>query len=1198
MYLPQGPHFLLASSAPSVTAEEQDRDRMISLISRLKSSIGDAWDSKWLSKGLPAIHRNKLAREMTLLIGGFVIEVNDDSLARRLTELLNVKNLLDAARLIKNYPELQSKYTENTLSNAALSAQINGDVGNLRNLTKLRDLVWLCRQVGPDDALHKMTKQKETINKFVSDLTNLPEELQAQVKEAFVPATQHSEEIPIEVLDALVGKWECILNHPAFTSAAESVQMMSYLQFSDTLSQRYKKERRLTDLYRAIDIYKQAKQIRSTDADVMMQCLGNMGYELLELYTILGDMNILEEGIGVFREALKKTPVDPRTFSNCLIQMGTALLYRFRHLGRKEDIEAAIHHFRESVNNAPPESSEFSLSIYNLGVGLVEFYSFSSKIEYLDEAIDIYRWLLDTITSNPEQRPVFLDALGGALIHRYRRKRRQQDLRDAIELIREAVSNVTQDSTSYCGYLTNLGLVLFEKYENEGLAVDLEEAIDHFQKAVKFTPPGSPRLASRLDKLALALRQRYTRTQRLIDLKEANQFYSKAISCLSKGSPLLPICLSNSGICMADLYSISGEKRYIEEAISSFEKAIDFSPPNSPDQPLYKTNLGIQLHLRYLNFGYKEDLDKSIAYIREAVQETPDNSRDLPLRLNNLGNTIIERFELSGRREDLDEAIQQYRLAVETTNEYSPYLASRLFNFAFSLSTRHIAYEDPDDLRKALDSFKQADANLDKTFALSAVTYQLAHQARWAEIYTKATETYIKAATVWPNEAAHWKRAAFVLSEGCKSRLLTIHLRGVSIPAPPGIPTDFVEREHALLRSLSIIDTEELASIRQNPGGKRKTNYLSQIVRRKELIEKLRRMWDELSLHNKDGQDYVALRRGDRPDWNCFMRLPAITEKDTVFLSLFTSFQETRFFVLRAGMNSPEIVEASISRHEWNDILRRFYHEIPQYDFSGRRGETWHKALMQLANDIGPYIADAKHICIAPEGPGHYIPWGALGIIANWEAPVTSIPAIGLIEPLVLKPPSKKSGVLLVGNTTGNLRYAEAEVFDVAKKLKSTPLLKGDACKKKILEKLGEVAIAHFATHAKFDPESPFDSGIVLADGVLTAREIMEKGVEVPDFVVLSACQTGIVTPLGGNEIAGLCQAFLHAGARSLLVSLWSVNDLATAYLMSVFYDLWLNVGFDKSLALNEAMRSTRSARSEWSHTYYWGAFTLVGTPL
>jgi len=190
------------------------------------------------------------------------------------------------------------------------------------------------------------------------------------------------------------------------------------------------------------------------------------------------------------------------------------------------------------------------------------------------------------------------------------------------------------------------------------------------------------------------------------------------------------------------------------------------------------------------------------------------------------------------------------------------------------------------------------------------------------------------------------------------------------------------------------------------------------------------------------------------------------------------------------------------------------------------------------------------------------------------------------------RPPSNRREVMVVGNPKGDLQHAEREAREVAEILRTQPLIGPDARREAVLERLAGVGIAHMATHAYFSPHSPLDSGIVLYDGILTAREILERGLRVPDFLALSACQTGMAGALGGDEFAGLGQALLYAGARSLLLSLWAVDDPATAHLMIGFYRCWQEEGLDKAAALRGAMQATRRV---WAPTFYWGAFTLVG---
>jgi CHAT domain-containing protein len=134
-------------------------------------------------------------------------------------------------------------------------------------------------------------------------------------------------------------------------------------------------------------------------------------------------------------------------------------------------------------------------------------------------------------------------------------------------------------------------------------------------------------------------------------------------------------------------------------------------------------------------------------------------------------------------------------------------------------------------------------------------------------------------------------------------------------------------------------------------------------------------------------------------------------------------------------------------------------------------------------------------------------------------------------------------------------------------------------------------SLAHFASHAYFERGSPLDSGIELSDGVLTAREVLARTLQT-DLLVLSACETGVAEPLGGEELAGISQAFMQAGARSMLVSLWEVDDEVTRGFMSAFYAAY-NKGMDKASAARSAIIATQQQAG--GDPYYWGAFALIG---
>jgi CHAT domain-containing protein/Tfp pilus assembly protein PilF len=150
-------------------------------------------------------------------------------------------------------------------------------------------------------------------------------------------------------------------------------------------------------------------------------------------------------------------------------------------------------------------------------------------------------------------------------------------------------------------------------------------------------------------------------------------------------------------------------------------------------------------------------------------------------------------------------------------------------------------------------------------------------------------------------------------------------------------------------------------------------------------------------------------------------------------------------------------------------------------------------------------------------------------------------------------------------------------------------------------EKLDQYRYIHFAAHGVVDEDKPMRSGIVLSlnsgateDGILQMSEIMRLKLNA-DLVTLSACRTGLGRLLSGEGIIGLTRAFFYAGTSSVVVSLWNVNDLATADLMKTFYQK-LNSGMSKDEALQQAKLTLINGHQRaWRHPYFWAPFVLVG---
>jgi len=184
------------------------------------------------------------------------------------------------------------------------------------------------------------------------------------------------------------------------------------------------------------------------------------------------------------------------------------------------------------------------------------------------------------------------------------------------------------------------------------------------------------------------------------------------------------------------------------------------------------------------------------------------------------------------------------------------------------------------------------------------------------------------------------------------------------------------------------------------------------------------------------------------------------------------------------------------------------------------------------------------------------------------------------------------------------LEYSRSEVEKISNLYSSNKqkLLFGDAAREEEIksENLTSYKKLHFSTHGILDEQLPARSAIVLTldddpaeDGYLQMHEIFNLNLNA-DLVVLSACQTGLGKLVKGEGIIGISRAFFYAGASSILVSLWYVDDKSTAQFMVNFYQN-LEAGMSKSKAIQKAKLQFILRLERESHPFYWAPFVLTG---
>ena len=255
-------------------------------------------------------------------------------------------------------------------------------------------------------------------------------------------------------------------------------------------------------------------------------------------------------------------------------------------------------------------------------------------------------------------------------------------------------------------------------------------------------------------------------------------------------------------------------------------------------------------------------------------------------------------------------------------------------------------------------------------------------------------------------------------------------------------------------------------------------------------------------------------------------------------------------------------------------------------------------------------LLDGDELIVVPDGALSLAPWAAL----RESLRIRTVPSLTILKFITDSPCEyhSKSGALLVGNPCletvtnkwGNpiyeqLEYAKREVEMIGEILESQPLTGEDATKEAVLQKIASVALVHIATHGRKETgeivlapnprresKPPTEEDYILKMSDIQAVKLRAR------LVVLSCCHSG-QGPVSSEGVVGMARAFLFAGARSVLATLWAIDDEATMIFMKSFYQQ-LGNGESASVSLQRAMKCLRDSR-DYSAPKYWAPFVLIG---
>ena len=345
--------------------------------------------------------------------------------------------------------------------------------------------------------------------------------------------------------------------------------------------------------------------------------------------------------------------------------------------------------------------------------------------------------------------------------------------------------------------------------------------------------------------------------------------------------------------------------------------------------------------------------------------------------------------------------------------------------------------------------------------------------------------------------------------------------------------------------------------------------------------------------------------------------MQALLDDDTALIMYFAEWSPYMYEGVIAVITKEDVTgmarhKLEIGTYEGDGVQPRINGYLAALLRRPKEGDT--KAGLRKYNDelyelllepIREHSKNKRHLIIIPSGPLCLIPFHLLrnpaGRYLIQDHTISYAQSAGVLKYCLGRNRQLGRDVTVVANPAlpergYSLKFAEVEAAAVQQVYPDADILVGAAATETaVKDALPTPGILHFACHGLLNTEFPMRSALALArdeknDGMLTAREVCDYDVRA-GLVTLSACESGSgKMSAGWIELVGMTRAWMLAGAPSVVVSLWKLDDRATSELMAEFYK---NL---RTMSRAEALQRAQLAMMKrYENPYYWGAFALYG---
>ncbi|WP_175416254.1 CHAT domain-containing protein [Aggregatimonas sangjinii] len=612
-----------------------------------------------------------------------------------------------------------------------------------------------------------------------------------------------------------------------------------------------------------------------------------------------------------------------------------------------------------------------------------------------------------------------------------------------------------------------------------------------------------------------------------------------------------------------DIYSAQGKERI---ALEQYQKALEIFKEyrhNKPHQDI------AEVHGKLAEFYLKvNDYEQGLLAINDALRASG--------RVQNIENPEPDKvFSKRQLLRLLDVKAQLQHLGYQKTNDLV-YLDAAMHSNKALLKTFAM-------LKKEFDS------KLDKQF-LSSSAYP---------IFRRMLATTYEAYRLKPSREI--MELALNISEKNKDFLLLEALRNSSATQYGEIPKQLLDQEAQYRAQITHFEKQEFDDKDEDGVYSLKLFTLQQ------------EYYNFLDSLKQNYPKYHNLKYGDVPINLTEIRRVLLKNND-VLISY--TMSDKMLYAIVVGESGEEFLSLPFSEADREEV-RRFYSLLSTASVNDNTGIIVEMGKTLFAKILKEPLSHlkSKNLVIIPDDVLHYLPFDLLQNENEYVLQQKNISYGNAVSSLLELHKMRNTGIrevlafapsfdgTLVENTErqfGKLIYNDDEVEGIGDFYKVGVFTDTSATLHNFMTKAAEYGMIHLATHASANDEFPDYSYMAFTahsdkDNVLYIKDLYNTSLNA-DMVTLSACQTGIGKLQKGQGMMSLSKGFYYAGAKSLVNTLWKINDKSTVPLMAFFYE-GLSEGKSKSEALRHAkLRYLETIDDDLlKHPYYWAAFTVSG---